>query len=272
MHKAIIICVFLLLSNPQRIFACSCGEWHSFFYKLDLNDVVASIKVEKYLTYAEIYNSPVPMSMQIIVDELFIGETQSDTLTVWGDNGFMCAPYLSKFPEGSSWFFSLYRLKVSNSYFLPDAKAGDYIIGGCADSYLKIIGENVVGYIFEQPNIKTVPVQTYPLSKMLARLRQSPTNVSEINTGIDEFALQQNYPNPFNPATKINYHVPKASYISIKVYDALGIEIKRLVNSFQREGNYTAIFDGSNLPSGIYIYRLFVNQFINDTKKMILMK
>lgn len=92
---------------------------------------------------------------------------------------------------------------------------------------------------------------------------------------ISDFRLEQNYPNPFNPNTVINYQLPAKSFITLKVYDILGKEIKTLVNEEKSEGNYSISFDGSELSSGIYFYKLtmFENlQVKNITKKMMLIK
>jgi 5'-nucleotidase len=86
-----------------------------------------------------------------------------------------------------------------------------------------------------------------------------------------EFALEQNYPNPFNPATTINYSIPEAGNVEMKVYDILGNEVANLVNKAKAPGNYSAMFDASSLASGIYIYTLRANNFV-QTKKMILIK
>jgi len=85
------------------------------------------------------------------------------------------------------------------------------------------------------------------------------------------FKLKQNYPNPFNPITKINYSVPRTSLIKINIYDILGNEIAALVNEEKSAGNYEIEFNGSNLSSGIYFYRMQAGTF-SDTKKFILMK
>ena len=83
--------------------------------------------------------------------------------------------------------------------------------------------------------------------------------------------LYNNYPNPFNPATTIDYSVPKSSLVTIKIYDVLGREVKTLVNGEKIPGNYSVIFNDSNLPSGIYFYRMQAGSFVS-TKKMILLK
>lgn len=85
------------------------------------------------------------------------------------------------------------------------------------------------------------------------------------------FALNQNFPNPFNPSTRITYFVPKESFVSIKVYDFLGGEVKTLVNNFQTTGSHEIVFDASNLPSGTYFYTLVTDNY-SSTKKMLLLK
>ncbi|RPI15519.1 MAG: T9SS C-terminal target domain-containing protein [Ignavibacteriae bacterium] len=85
------------------------------------------------------------------------------------------------------------------------------------------------------------------------------------------FKLEQNYPNPFNPSTTINYSIPKASEVSIKVYDMLGHEVMTLVNEQKNAGNYSVVMDASNLSSGIYLYKIAAGSF-NETKRMTLIK
>jgi hypothetical protein len=85
------------------------------------------------------------------------------------------------------------------------------------------------------------------------------------------FVLNQNFPNPFNPSTMITYFVPKESFVTIKVYDFLGREIKTLVNETLSTGSYDVIFDSSNLPSGTYFCTMISDNF-SDTKKMIVLK
>ena len=86
-----------------------------------------------------------------------------------------------------------------------------------------------------------------------------------------EFKLSQNYPNPFNPSAKINFELPKDGIVILKIFDNNGKEIRTLVNEFKSAGYYTIEFDGINLPSGLYFYRIETNDFI-VTKRMILLK
>jgi photosystem II stability/assembly factor-like uncharacterized protein len=85
------------------------------------------------------------------------------------------------------------------------------------------------------------------------------------------YKLYQNYPNPFNPSTKFKILIAKLSDVNIVVYDLLGREIATLVNEQLKPGSYEVEWDGSNYPSGVYIYRLKTESF-SETKKMILLK
>ena len=85
-----------------------------------------------------------------------------------------------------------------------------------------------------------------------------------------QYSLSQNYPNPFNPSTKIEYSLPEASYVDLKVYDILGNEIVTLVNEEQSAGTYRADFTSSNLSSGFYIARLIVGNQVKTIKMSLL--
>jgi hypothetical protein len=100
----------------------------------------------------------------------------------------------------------------------------------------------------------------------------SYSNVVNVSYDVPaEFVLSQNYPNPFNPSTRINYFLPKESFVSVKVYDFLGREVTTLVNEIKSTGSYDLVFDASNLPSGTYFYTLRTDNY-SSTKKMILLK
>jgi hypothetical protein len=86
-----------------------------------------------------------------------------------------------------------------------------------------------------------------------------------------DFTLYQNYPNPFNPSTKIRFVIPKSSFVNIKVYNVLGKEIVTLINEERPAGNHEVEFSGTDLPSGVYFYKLQTGSFI-QTKKMILLR
>jgi photosystem II stability/assembly factor-like uncharacterized protein len=87
----------------------------------------------------------------------------------------------------------------------------------------------------------------------------------------NEFFISQNYPNPFNPSTTIRYKIPFAGFVSLKIYDVLGNEILILVNEEKPAGSYEVKFNASDLPSGIYLYKLQAGSFF-EMKKMTLLK
>ncbi|MDD5363176.1 MAG: T9SS type A sorting domain-containing protein [Ignavibacteria bacterium] len=85
------------------------------------------------------------------------------------------------------------------------------------------------------------------------------------------YKLSQNYPNPFNPTTNISYDIPKDGFVTLKIYDVAGREIKTLVNGFINAGSYIMGFNGISLSSGVYYYRLIAGSFV-QTKRMVLIK
>lgn len=97
------------------------------------------------------------------------------------------------------------------------------------------------------------------------------TGVAKNGTIPFSYTLAQNYPNPFNPKTVIKYQIPKQTLVSLKVYNLLGQEVVTLVNEKKEPGYYEAEFDGTNLASGLYFYKITAGDF-TDVKKMILVK
>jgi hypothetical protein len=87
----------------------------------------------------------------------------------------------------------------------------------------------------------------------------------------DNYDLGQNYPNPFNPSTSIRFQIPKREFISLKIYNSLGKEVATLVNEEKEPGNYKITWNASDLPSGIYFYRIITASY-TETKKMLLLK
>jgi hypothetical protein len=87
----------------------------------------------------------------------------------------------------------------------------------------------------------------------------------------DEFELSQNYPNPFNPTTTIRFGLPQASEVLLEIYNIMGQKVATLVDEPKNAGHHTINFDANRLASGIYIYRINTENFV-DTKTMILIK
>jgi photosystem II stability/assembly factor-like uncharacterized protein len=101
---------------------------------------------------------------------------------------------------------------------------------------------------------------------------ESVVNVQENNTYPPvDFKLFQNYPNPFNPSTQIKYTLPEREHVVLKVYDMLGREIYELVNEVRESGEHSALLNGSNLASGMYIVNIQAGEF-NKSMKILLVK
>ena len=98
------------------------------------------------------------------------------------------------------------------------------------------------------------------------------SDINQISTEIPAgYELKQNYPNPFNPSTVIQFAIPKKQSVKISVFNSLGQEINVLVNEIKDAGTYQYIFNGKNLTSGIYFYRIETKDF-TETKRMVLVK
>ncbi len=118
------------------------------------------------------------------------------------------------------------------------------------------------------------------ISTLSYRLKQIDTDgsfeyshVIEVNLELPKTAqLQQNYPNPFNPTTTIFYSIPTSDFVSLKVYDILGREVQTLVGEFQEAGTYSIIFDAAGLSSGLYFYKLYLQNRLVNAKKMALVR
>lgn len=95
--------------------------------------------------------------------------------------------------------------------------------------------------------------------------------VEDDNNQVSEYQLDQNYPNPFNPSTRISFTIPKEGNVKLSVFNILGEKVAELINEFKVAGSYNIDWSNSELTSGIYLYRLETNDFV-QTKKMTFIK
>lgn len=118
----------------------------------------------------------------------------------------------------------------------------------------------------------TLPQNIFTYRAFKYKLGPEPIGVTQISTVIPEkFTLSQNYPNPFNPSTKIRFTIKKAEFVTLKIYNILGSEVKSLVNEDLLAGEYEIPFDASEFSSGIYYYKMNAGNY-SETKKMVLIK
>ena len=115
-----------------------------------------------------------------------------------------------------------------------------------------------------------------PVTVYLSGTGDFPNSVAGNEGFPTTYALDQNFPNPFNPTTVVSYAVPAASFVTLKVYNALGQEVATLVNELKNAGRHSVTFNavddrGATLPTGLYFYRMKAGNFVS-TQKMILLK
>jgi len=181
-----------------------------------------------------------------------------------------------EFPSGS--------VLESNGFFVivtADGSAADFGLGSGGD---KAWLEDVSGVLVDSIIIPAITDTAASFGRLpdgsdnwqllIPRTRGSSNSATDVNDDFGStftYVLNQNYPNPFNPSTTISYQVAQTGFVTIKVFNILGKEVRSLVNEIQSAGSYRIKFDAKNLSSGIYLYQLNVGSF-SETKKFTLMK
>ncbi len=200
-------------------------------------------------------------------------------------NGTAVFPYYSNLPVSGSVAFTVSNNVVTVS--TPGSGSGSISIsgstnfsgsGGALDATYTFTGTFVVGV----SSITASGSWSAPLSDPYYGTGSASgtwtstrptTDVSNGQFGSLPLALQllQNYPNPFNPSTTITYELPASSDVRLSVYDMLGREVSVLVNGMSEAGVHEVKFDGSNLASGVYLYRLNAGDFV-QTRRLLLLR
>ena len=191
--------------------------------------------------------------------------------------GLNYAPAITSVPDTSAWVDSLYSYQVTatdidgdtltyNLTTAPaflDIDASSGLIQGAPATIDQGKHTVVVEVLDGKGGSDT---QTYELNVQIAVGIE--LNITQIPT---EFGIAQNYPNPFNPTTYIKYDLPQAVHVRLIIYNMLGQVVTRLVDQQQNAGSYIVPFNGVNLASGIYFYRIEAGKF-SAAHKMILKK
>ncbi len=147
--------------------------------------------------------------------------------------------------------FSLVATVTTNSFLDYDLN-----YGGKWKVYYKIKAKNTAGLVSDFSNMVTVSSAGF--------MKQAVGQESSIST---LYSLKQNFPNPFNPSTYIGYQIPDEGLVKLIVFDVLGREVETIVNELKTPSYYTATFDASSLPSGIYLARISVTS--NERKPFV---
>lgn len=172
-----------------------------------------------------------------------------------------------------STFESLYSYK-GILYCGTSSESGKYYLRSSTDNGLTFnkIGDSLpaeVTSVAVKGNYIYAGVKYYSVWRFFKPVITSGNNEAGMLPA--SFSLKQNYPNPFNPATKIKYDIARLSHVKIVIFDVMGREVKTIVNELLKPGTYEAYFDGSQLASGVYFYKITAGDF-SETMKMLMIK
>lgn len=148
------------------------------------------------------------------------------------------------------------------SYSLENLTAGDYTLIVESTEYENTADNNAVTVNYGSNSITSKDLYLSPAST---------TGVGNQTTTPSTYSLMQNYPNPFNPKTNIRFTIPEKTQVKLEVYNLIGQKVTTLINSELNAGQYDIEFNGSELSSGIYLYRIHAGNF-TSVKKMLLLK
>jgi len=165
--------------------------------------------------------------------------------------------------------------------------AGTYYFEFMADPHMKVWFKNPTGYATAK-YVKVVIIAGQPYRGVVKTASYTvDMSITEFNveTGAKQGAVPAvhtdsvqpldhelgNYPNPFNPRTTIQYRLSNAEHVSLDVYSLNGRKVAQLVNAVQAAGSHSVVWDASDMPSGIYLYKLSAGDF-SKIERMILVK
>jgi hypothetical protein len=157
---------------------------------------------------------------------------------------------------------------LSNVPVFTDSSRGDYhrlLLPGTYTIIARAIG-------YYPDTVRSIVVIDSPATRVDIALQPTSTDAHEPASGLLlQFSLSQYYPNPFNPSTVIEYQLPACTFATLNVYDVLGQVVATLVNEQLRSGTHRSTFEGHNLSSGVYFYRLQAGSLV-QTRKLFLIR
>ncbi len=242
-----------LQSDPQKPFQILVFEQ---------SDSAVNGDVYSYLSYYKVFNSMMRMAVKAVIEAKSLSQIPS------GIGVHLSMSYInSKTGDGSFWGSKV----VSNQW---DTYTWDFNSNPSTLDQFDIFSIDIGMGPSSKRMISQVGfynINLYDKNNVLIWNYNLFTGVPEEKTLPADFKLEQNYPNPFNPGTAIKFQVPSSQVVTLKVYDMLGREVATLANNFYSAGEHEVRFDGSNLASGTYVYRLQAG-WQSITRKMILLK
>lgn len=197
MRTVIIILTVFLSLTTEKLFACDCELEGNFYRVSPTSDLVALVKINKYLTFKNIYDNPTPISMEVEVLEVFKGIENRKRIKVWGDFGHLCRPYLNQFSVDSLYVIAFHKGKKGDFEHKEETE-NDYSISNCGEYWLKA-NSNSETLIGSESTIKISRLRSiYDRTKDL-----TPTDFKEIfQKALDFPKLQQYYHTDFDSARK----------------------------------------------------------------------
>jgi len=286
--------VFSPYSNPNTK-TVDNAESGIFIYYETLNNGIANLKIYKAgvgFTESEILAvTPPSRPMGIVMSEYYIPNSPyCNPKILWNHNS---EPDMVK--SGNVKRYKIYKATRSNMNSVP---TNGYSLMAILDipstSSPEYIDNSVYKYDCSLndgiPSGTPFPIRYYVVAVDKFEYESVPSDFVQaigIQRGIEEiigadnivvnvevpkeYSLNQNYPNPFNPVTKIKYDIPLNGNVSIKIYDINGRLIYTLINEYKTAGRYEIDFNGKNLSSGVYYYKIESGNF-SQVRKMILIK
>jgi len=255
----------ILSMNSQ--FSIACGGWN------DIQGVVWRTA-----------NSGVTWSSQGISPEPFYGihaYNNNHIIVVGGDYEYGASMGTTT-NGGLNWSYLTFEEFGIASGISFRTQSEGWIALNLGEKFLFTINEGDLWRTWETPNNETINDVKFAnkrngiavgLRGAILKYNMDLVNISNPSSNLpDKIQLKQNYPNPFNPETIISFSLEKTNYVSLKIYDMLGKEIKTLIDEVKKPGEYNIKFFGDNIPAGVYYYTLKSGNDFKETKKMILVK
>lgn len=162
----VFLCVTLVTT---KVFACDCDYGGPFLKMVPSTQFIALVKVTKFLTFKDIYGDKTPMSMEVEIIETYKGVENRKSITVWGDPGHLCRPYLSTFKEGQYYVIAFYPGNPNHGH--DNEKATDYSISNCGAFWLTVDFEKNVA--LGDINSKNRKSQTMNLSTLKSEIEKN---------------------------------------------------------------------------------------------------
>ncbi len=232
-----------------------------------------------------IVNSPPPLSVSISgPTSITYGQNGTWTAYASGGNSPYSYQWYYEYPNTNSLIANRIKpnLPPRNTWYTLGSNSSTLTTSFVQQANIKCIVTDAVGSAVTS-NIISISVSNssssskQSVSLTAGQLTEASTSANKDAKQITQieipeiYSLDQNYPNPFNPSTIIKYQIPKDGFVTLRIFDELGNEVKTLENGFRAAGSYSVNFNASYLPSGVYFYQLRSGNFVS-TQKMILTK